>query len=52
MLSINIIIFSRNFNYNIFHIYLYLGYKGKDVYSVYAIDEHPKDIKEMIDIIV
>ena len=31
---------------------LYLGYKGKDVYSVYAIDEHPKDIKEMIDIIV
>ena len=27
---------------------LYLGYIGKDVYSVYAIDEHPKDIKELI----
>ena len=31
---------------------LYLGYIGKDVYSVYAIDEHPKDIKELINSIV
>lgn len=31
---------------------LYLGYKGKDVYSVYALDEHPKDIKEIINSIV
>ena len=31
---------------------LYLGYIGKDVYSVYAIDTHPKDIKEIIDSIV
>ena len=31
---------------------LYLGYIGKDVYSVYAIEEHPKDIKEMLNNIV
>lgn len=36
-----------------FFIYtLYLGYLRKDVYSVYLIDEHPKDIKEMINSIV
>ena len=31
---------------------LYLGYIGKDVFTVYAIDNHPKDIKDIIDIIV
>jgi hypothetical protein len=31
---------------------LYLGYIGKDVYTVYALDKHPKDIKEIINSIV
>jgi len=31
---------------------LYLGYIGKDVYTVYALDESPKDIKEIINNIV
>ena len=31
---------------------LYLGYISKDIYSVYIIDEHPKDIKEIITSIV
>jgi hypothetical protein len=31
---------------------LYLGYIGKDVYTVYASDKHPKDIKEIINSIV
>lgn len=53
MLSLNIRSYSLETLIIIYFIYtLYLGYKGKDVYSVYAIDEHPKDIKEMIDIIV
>ena len=53
MLSINIRSYSLETLIITYFIYtLYLGYKGKDVYSVYAIDEHPKDIKEMIDIIV
>lgn len=53
MLSINSRSYSLETLIITYFIYtLYLGYKGKDVYSVYAIDEHPKDIKEMIDIIV
>jgi len=31
---------------------LYLGYISKDIYSVYIIEEHPKDIKEIINSIV
>ena len=31
---------------------LYLGYISKDVYSVYVVDEHPKDIKEILNSIV
>ena len=53
MLSINTHSYSLETLIITYFIYtLYLGYKGKDVYSVYAIDKHPKDIKEIINNIV
>ena len=53
MLSYNMRSYSLETLIITFFIYtLYLGYLGKDIYTVYAIDEHPKDIKEIINSIV
>ena len=53
MLSINEYSYSLETLIISYFIYtIYLGYIGKDVYSVYVIDEHPKDIKEIANNIV
>ena len=44
MLSINTHSYSLETLIITYYIYFYLGYKGKDVYSVYAIDEFQKII--------
>jgi hypothetical protein len=53
MMSITLIDYATETLVITFFLYtLYLGYIGKDVYTVYALDNHPKNIKEIINSIV